>query len=71
MGFLDHFINAAELYMKHKRFSDGQKAEARAAQPKKRRAKGMGKTRAARGPGREFDGGHDDESDPDCCVAKR
>jgi len=71
MGFLDHFLNAADLLLKHQRHIDAREAdereEMRASRgPRKRKVK-LPKTGARRAAGAFAD----DSGDPDCCIAKR
>jgi len=66
MGFLDHFLNAADLLLKHQRHLDNQRAmEREEREPRKRKIKTPPPGQRVE---REFsDGGED----PSCCIASR
>ncbi len=70
MGFLDHFLNAADLLLKHQRHVDAQEAaerEERQASRGKRRVK----LPDAEPRQRHSRGAFADSNDPDCCIASR
>jgi len=72
MGFFDHFLNAADLLLKHQRHVDAMEAEAREEARSMRGSKRKVKMPDAEPrQQRHSRGAFADSSDPDCCIASR